>query len=866
MKFTYKWLREYIKVDLPVEELIDKFTFLGLECETYENIKAKYDNVVVGEVVECEKHPEADKLSVCQVNVGGDEILQIVCGAPNVAKGQKVLVALVGAELGDFKIKKAKLRGVESKGMICAEDELGLGTDHSGIMVLNENAVIGENIADALNLEDYMIELELTPNRPDCLGVLGIAREVGLFTGNEVERPEIKFTENNEKAEDSIEVEIKNSDACPRYAAKVVKGVEIKESPDWLKNRLKAIGLRPRNNVVDITNFVMMEYGHPIHAFDLKEITGSKIIVRNAEAGEKFTTLDDTELELSGSELMIADAERSVALAGVMGGQNSEINDTTKDVLIECAYFDPVSVRQTAKKHGIKTDSSHRFERGVDPNHIPEVVNRVAQLIQDLAGGEVLQGTVDVYPKVIKNAKIDLSLDRVNALLGVNLEMKEVKDILAKLGFKVGENTIKEKPVILSENETKELLGNLLTSIDKKDTSNNDLIIEKTEYKKNHILTQEEINSLQKAIENSEKITVEVPTYRPDITREADLIEEIARVYGYDKIPYRHTDTEMLVTESNSSYEKRRNLTNYLVDLGFYELLNYSFVAPETLDKLNFSEDDRRRKYITLFNPLREDQSIMRTNLLASLIEKCVYNYNRDYKDARVFEINKVYFNIPNVEEKLYSQEEIELTAMVYGRRYPKFWSDNARKVDFYDVKGYVEGIFELLDIEDYTLVPSKENYLHPGQSADIFYKNIKIGELGLLHPDVMENFEVEEKIYTFSIYLTKIFDLSKERNILYTELNRLPGSQRDMSFLIKDEIGYGEVYEELTKLKKSANIEKITLVDLYKGKNIADGFKSFCVSITYRVFGKTLTDEAVNKLHDKVVKQLQNKFNIEIR
>ena len=678
MQVSFKWLQEYVDIDITPEELAEKLTNAGVTVDEIEYLNKGIEGVVVAKVLTVQKHPNADKLSLCQVTTDNENVYQVVCGAPNVRDGQIVPFALVGANLpGNVKIKKAKLRGVESQGMICSAQELGIDDEslpseqREGILVLDPSAPLGEDIVKYLNLDDCILKLDLTPNRGDCLSVINIAREIGAILGKKVKLPEISFAEIDKNVHDFVQIKIDAPDLCYRYAARIVEGVTIKPSPLWLQHRLRCSGIRPINNVVDITNYILLEYGQPLHAFDYNFLEQGQIIVRQAKPGEKIVTLDGQERELTEEMLLITDPTKAVAVAGVMGGENSEVKETTTTVLIESAYFNPKSIRRTSTGLGLRSESSLRFEKGINIETVVEACNRAAQLMADLAGGRILKGVADNYPTPIKRTVIHLQLDKINKVLGTALTDKEIKGILTRLDF---------------------------------------LILQ----------------------EDGEKITVEVPPYRPDITIPEDLIEEVARLYGYENIPVTLPEGVTSQGQKTAEQKLRDKILEVLSFRGLYEVINFSFINKNHVDKLLLPEDDSRRNAIPLLNPLSEEQGYMRTSILPGLLVNLQKNINKRNENIGIFELGKIY--LPQSQGQDITREKMTLGIAVSGVLVSD-WQEIGRKVDFYSLQGILEDLFDKLNIINVDFVPCKDNpSYHPGRTAKVYVNNEQIGILGQVH------------------------------------------------------------------------------------------------------------------------------------
>lgn len=800
MNVTYNWLREFVDFDLSPEELAEVLTMLGLEVEAMEKQGCGMDDVVVALVEEKRQHPNADKLSLCRVN-NGTETVDVVCGAQNFKQGDTVALAQIGATLpGDFKIKRSKIRGEESCGMLCSEKELGLAVESAGIMVLAPGLVLGTPVFEALGLKDTLMEIGLTPNRADCLSVAGIAREIAAKLGTRVHYPDMTIAEGVDAADAAIAVTVADADLCPRYAARYISGCRITPSPEWLVKRLTAVGMRSISNVVDVTNLVMMELGHPLHAFDCDRLEGHRIVVRRAGEGEPFITLDDQQRTLTADDLVICDASRPVALAGVMGGLNSEISDSTTNILLESAWFNPAAIRRTSKRLGLHTESSHRFERGADIGMIVRALDRAASLIALLSGGTVARGIVDVYPGKVVPPVIMLRPERASALLGIELSKQEVTDILVRLECSV--------------------------------------------------------------LETAEgSLEVVPPTYRIDLEREIDLVEEVARMKGFDAIPATMPIARVVSDRPTLHQRLERSVRDILVNHGMNEIINFSFTSPDAADKLLLSDDDFRRTAIKLANPLVAEQSIMRTTLLPGVLEVVARNTSFRTMDLKLFEIRRRY--LPTMKEM--PDEPLCIAGALTGARVDSSWSSARDAVDFYDVKGIIENLLELLHIRGVKWVAdTPETYYHPGKSCSVMVGRERVGTCGEIHPNVQENFGIEKPVYAFELDFVKLLALSKQKRSI-TAPSRFPDSTRDVALLAPDEMPADKLLECINSVK-AREIEQVEIFDLYRGAGIKEGFKSIAIRIRYRSYERTLTDDEIVDIHNKVVATLINKLNVSIR
>jgi len=802
MIVTYNWLKEFVDFDATPDELAELLTMLGLEVESMAKIGAGLDNVVVALVEEKRQHPNADKLSVCRVN-NGKEVLDVVCGAQNFKQGDTVALAQIGAVLpGDFKIKKSKIRGEESCGMLCSEKELGLAEESAGIMVLPPSvAPLGTPIFTALGCKDTIFEIGLTPNRSDCLSVIGIARDIAAKLNLKLKYPQCTLVEGPEKVDSVIGVTVENTELCPRYAARYISGCQIASSPEWLVKRLNDIGIRSINNVVDVTNLIMMESGQPLHAFDCDRLSGNRIVVRTAEDGEQFTTLDNQQRVLNSGDLVICDAERPVALAGVMGGLNSEIESTTTSILLESAFFKPAAIRKTSKRLGLHTESSHRFERGIDIDGVGRALDRAASLIVELAGGVLANGSLDVYPGKSDRGAIMFRPEKANELIGIDLERDVIIDILTRLECRVSQCA-------------------------------------------------------------DGSVAVIPPHYRIDIEREIDLIEEIARLNGYDKIPATMPIARVISDRPTPHQETERRVRDLLVNNGMTEIINFSFTAPDAVGKLLLSDDDPRRIAIKLANPLVDEQSVMRTTLLPGLLETISKNMNFRSLDLKLFEIRRVYF--PS-DGEIMPREPLCIVGAVTGSRDGDGWSRPSEPVDFFDAKGIVETVLDVLDVGGVSWVTEKtESYYHPGKSCRVFAGREQIGSVGELHPLVQKNFEIEKPVFCFELNFEKLVQLSRNKKTI-TAPSRFPDSTRDIAMLIPEELAAVKIVECI-RAEKSKEIEHVQIFDVYRGKGVPEGYKSIAVRIRYRSFERTLAEEEIATLHKKIVANLTDKLKVTVR
>jgi phenylalanyl-tRNA synthetase beta chain len=807
MKVSLNWLKSYISVDFEPSVISEKLTMAGLEVEA---IEEKYDyltHVVVAKILEVNPHPNAEKLSICRVDVGGDQPLQIVCGAPNVRKGMFSPCALAGAVLpGDLKIKAGKLRGEISQGMLCSASELRLNSDASGIMDLEGEYEAGTPLDQALKLADTIFEINLTPNRPDCLSMIGVAREMGAFTesGQRVKLPLFSLPEEKigkESIHTHAEVEILDSDLCPRYSAGLLFDVKIKPSPFWLKESLEAIGLTSINNVVDITNFVMMEMGQPLHAFDFDRVAKGKIIVRRAGSDIEFTTLDSKTHTLAPDMLMICDGERPVALAGVMGGENSEITDTTTRVLIESAYFNPISVRKTAKITGIATDASHRFERGIDPDGTVNALKRAVSLMAELCDATVAQGYIDAYPEKFAPTDIELSANTLNTRLGTDLDADAIKRILESVEFEV----------------------------EKKD---------------------------------EDKLLVGVPSFRVDVTRPEDLSEEVARLWGYNNI---QTSYPLVPAEGRPLSPKvglRKRIRQILSGFSLSEAINYNFIHENSCDRLNLAQEDKKRNVETILNPISDQMSVLRSSMIPGLLETMKKNNSQQTPSVRIFEIGKIF----HATQKGALPEENEMVAgLLTGNRSEQTWYSKKSEIDFFDLKGVVEGFFEALMIRGLKFERIEDQsfpYYQKGHAAFIKSGDVFIGTLGEIDAKVLKNFGLKQDTFVFDLSFNAIQDLLPG-SITARLLPKFPSISRDITIIVSSSVAVGSVLKQMDAFSgREPLIEHILLFDAFEGAPLFEGKKSLSFRIVYRSEEKTLKEKNIQKIHEALSNMLLKEFD----
>ena len=805
MDTSLSWIKAYVPdLDVTAQEYTDAMTLSGTKVEGFEKMDADLDRIVVGQIDKIEKHPDADKLIICQVNIG-TETIQIVTGAPNVKEGDKVPVVLDGGRVagghepgqrvaGGIKIKKGKLRGVPSNGMMCSIEELGSNRDmypeapEYGIYIFQKDVEVGSSAISALGLDDVVFEYEITSNRVDCYSVIGIAREAAATVRKEFHPPVVTPTGNDEDVNDYVKVTVKDQELCPRYTARVVKNIKIGPSPEWMQRRLASVGIRPINNLVDITNYVMEEYGQPMHAYDLDTIAGREIVVRRAEDGEKFVTLDGQEREMDSSVLMICDGEKSIGVAGIMGGENSMITDNVKTMLFEAACFNGTNIRKSAKKIGLRTDASGKFEKGLDPENAQAAIDRACQLVEEMGAGEVVGGMVDVYAEKREPSRVTFDAEKINALLGTDLTKEQMLGYLKLVELEYDETT-------------------------------NEIV---------------------------------APTFRQDIHRLADVAEEVARFFGYDNIPTTLPSGE--ATTGKLSYKLRieevaRNIAEFC---GFSQGMSYSFESPKVFDKLLLPEDSKLRQAIEIRNPLGEDYSVMRTTSLNGMLTSLATNYNRRNKNVKLYELGNVYLPkaLPLTE---LPDERMQFTLGMYGEG------------DFFSMKGVVEEFFDKIGLhEKETYDPNAgKTFLHPGRQANIIYDGTVVGYLGEVHPDVADIYGIGERAYIAVIDMPEIVARATfDRK--YEGIAKFPAVNRDLSMVVPKNIMVGQI-EEVIEKNGGAHLESYSLFDLYEGAQIKPGFKSVAYSITFRAKDRTLEESDISKAMDKILAGLEA-MGIELR
>lgn len=791
MKLPYSWLKEIAGVDWPADEMADRLTLSGTAGLAETHNRDHFKNVVVGQITALEKHPNADKLQVADVSTGSDE-WKIICGAPNCAVGQKVIVALPGACLqGNFEIKEIKMRGVKSAGMICAEDELGLSDDHGGIIVLDDAAPLGADAYDYLDLGDAVIDFEITPNRPDCLCVIGIARELAVLDGRMLKTSTPTVSESSEKASDYIKVTIDDPDGCPRYTARIIKNIKVGPSPGWMQKRLVDCGVRPINNIVDISNYVMLETNQPLHAFDYDQFGSREVIIRQADKGEKFKTLDGQEHTLDASVLMITNGKTGVAAAGVMGGLDSEVEETTTTVLLESAYFDPSVIRKSRNKLGLSSESSYRFERGIDPNGVIAASDRAAQLMVEFAGGEVLAGIVDNYAKPIRPVMVNLRQSQVTRLLGVELPDKFITATLANLGCDLN---------------------------------------------------------------GSDPIEATVPTYRPDITREVDLIEEVARVYGMGNIPNSTRNSGPLYSPTHRRDTIRDHLRQVMTGFGFDEMLGTGFANPDLMNTLEPSIEP-----IKVTNPISDDFGYMRTRMLYSLLVAAGHNIRHRNIDFKLFEIGRVYLRREEMPHQPYSFGLIAI-----GKSSDTYWKRDAEAVDLFEIKGLLRALSDSLSIEPFVIEPKAITGYEKGLSFTLKCGQTEVGSAGMVDVKIARLFDIKQESFAAELDIDLLLEM-KPLVSPYQPLPKYPGSSRDVAVVVDNGLAAEEIRKSIIE-SGGKLVQAVKVFDLFTGGSVPEGKKSVAFSIDFRLPDKTLQDEEVDRVFKNIVDTLVDKFKAGLR
>ena len=803
MLISLNWLKDYINLDenIDIKELENALTMIGQEVENIELQGENLKNILTSKILELKMHPDSDHLTVCQVD-NGSFVSQVVCGASNHKEGDIVAMAQVGAKLSeDFVIKKGKIRGIESNGMLCSETELGVGNDNSGIIIFPKDTKLGIPLNEYYNLNDIIFELEITPNRPDCLSHIGIARELSAYYNTELKMPKIN---NHKVSEELIDINIKDN-LSKRYMARVIKNVKVGPSPKWLVTRLASMGIRSINNLVDISNFIMIETNQPNHIFDFDKLKSNKIIVDKARNNEKFTTLDSKERILSNDDIVIRNGGEVIALAGVMGGENTEVSENTNNILIELAHFDNISVRRTSRRHSLISESSYRFERAVDTENFDYVMNRLTDLIVEIAGGEVCDIN-DVYPVKKEKNICQLSLDRMNRFIGKVIPKEKVIEIFNKLEIKV---------------------------VDKGDT-----------------------------------LELTAPSFRGDLINQFDYFEEVIRMYGFDNIENKMPKITLSENRLNDTTKYTTDIKVLVSNLGLREVINYSFIPANSFEKLNMNIDSEN--IITLKNPIVEEFSVLRPTLMYSLLKNVKDNLNRGQEDIRFFEVSKRFVLFDDkIEKSVYINEkrvsERETLGIVLSGSFTKnLWAPKPESYDYFDMKGIVEAMFDKLHFKSYQLRRSVNSSYHPGRSVDLFVGKELIGTFGEIHPDVLENMEIDRnRVIYAEIYLDLLLKYIN-KGVKYKGLSKYQSVPRDIAVVVKEEVLVGDMIKSIQKVDKL--IEKVELFDIYRGIGVKPGFKSVAISIVMRDDNKTLEEKDINSVMDKIVGKLKKEFDAELR
>jgi phenylalanyl-tRNA synthetase beta chain len=810
MKISYNWLRQFLKIDMEAEQVAEVLTDLGLEVEgieNFESVKGALKGVVVGEVMTCVQHPNADRLKLTTVNIGGGQVLSIVCGAPNVAVGQKVPVATIGAVLypsdgGELLIKKGKIRGEDSYGMICAEDELGLGTSHDGIMVLNKKTAVGTSMADLLQIAtDQVFEIGLTPNRADAMSHLGVARDLraGLMQqydfSSELITPSVADFNVDERTL-KFNIAVDDNKLVPRYAGITIGNIKVEESPKWLKDRLQAIGQKPINNVVDVTNYILHGLGQPLHAFDAKEVKGNKIVVKTLPAGTKFTTLDGVERELSDEDIMICDGnDNPLCIAGVFGGLTSGVTAETTSIFLESAYFNPVSIRKSAKRHGLNTDASFRFERGIDPENVEYALKLAAILIKNVAGGKIVSDLIDIYPHKIEDFKVQLNYDKVNKLIGEELPVDTVKQILASLDVKIS-------------NMTATGLG------------------------------------------------LTIPTYRVDVHREADIVEEVLRIYGYNNINTSDKLSTSISFSEKITNEKIENIAaNFLVAQGHYETMANSLTKP---DYHAYSDLLQESENVTMLNALSKDLEVMRQSMVFGGLEAVAYNLNRRNSIIKMFEFGKTY----HCKEGKFLEEK-HLSLIVSGKRTQEAWNSENRETDFFYLKGIVQALLTRLGIVNFVSGTTENDIFSEGLA--LFTGNKKLAEIGRVKHEICRSFGIKQTVWYADLAWENVLELAGRTPVKVSALPKYPEVRRDFALLLDENVQFSELYQAAFETEKKL-LKKVDLFDVYTGDKLPKGKKSYALSFVIQDENQTLNDVQIDKIMGKLQQRFQQQFGAELR
>ena len=820
MNISYNWLKEYLQFDLSPQETAVALTSIGLETggvEEIQTIRGGLEGLVIGKVLTCVPHPNSDHLHLTTVTIGNDaEPLKIVCGAPNVAAGQKVVVATVGTKLyfGDdeITIKRSKIRGEESIGMICAEDEIGIGNSHDGIIVLPDDAEVGMPAKEYYNVKsDFVLEVDITPNRVDAASHYGVARDLAAYLKQNgkpfsLTKPSVEAFK-TDRPEGGIDVVVENSTACPRYSGLTIRGVTVKESPDWLKNRLSAIGLRPINNIVDITNFILHETGHPMHAFDADQIEGDKVIVRTLPEKSRFTTLDEQERELSENDLMICNVKEGMCIAGVFGGLKSGVTESTKDIFLESAYFNPTWVRKTARRHGLSTDSSFRFERGADPSNTVYVLKRAALLIKEIAGGEIEGEIRDIYPAEIKRAEVVLSLRKVNSLIGKAIP--------------------------------KEVISSILQSLE-----------------------------IETVNETEEELTLSIPTYRVDVTRDVDVIEDILRIYGYNNVDFSDSLKANLSyhTPTDRKHKLQTLISEQLTASGFYEIMNNSLTRKSYYEN---NADFPERNGVKLINPLSSDLGVMRQTLLYGGLESIAYNRNRKRYDLRFYEFGNCYFFDAERRngDKILSgySEETHLALWICGESHPKNWAAEQKATSVFQLKAYIENILTRMGatLNQVTVEPAQSGIYASGMNIRINHQ--QIGSFGIVTDEILKQFDIDTDLFFAEINWDMLLKVTASNEVRFTEISRFPAVSRDLALLVDKNVTFAAIEESARRTERKL-LKEVSLFDVYEGKNLPEGKKSYAVNFLLQDNEKTLNDKQIDAVMQRIRQNLEKELGAVLR
>lgn len=802
MLVSLRWLKDYVEIELSPAALADRLTMAGLEVDAIRETAPGFSRVVVAKILSLKPHPDSDKLLLCEVTTGTD-VLPVVCGAANIQVGDVVPLAQIGAAIpGGHTVKSSRIRGEISEGMLCSEEELGLGPDRSGIMLLPSGLTLGQDLTDALDLRDVVLDLGITPNRSDCLSVIGVAREIAALTGKKLRTPEVFLPEDDEDVNGLTSVQILDPDLCPRYTARIVKNVAVRPSPFWMRRRLESVGLRAINNVVDVTNFVMLEWGQPLHAFDYRFLEEGRIVVRRSRPGETFVSLDEKERTLKSDTLMICDGVKPVAIGGIMGGLNSEVKADTRMVLLESAYFDPVSIRKSSRWLSMSTDAAFRFERGIDPDGVVRALNRAARLIADLSGGAVCRGYIDQYPRKVESPRdIPLRIGRARNILGMEVDMSETLRILESL----------------------EMTVNKLDGL---------------------------------------HCSVTPPTFRVDISREIDLIEEIARLHGYNRIPVSHPALSILSREPDRRKILEERIRNLLNGYGYSEVITYSFIPAAAVDDLGLPAGDTRRATVTIRNPLTEEQSVMRTTMIYSLLETMRKNANAGCFDLKLFEIGRTYLAR---QAGMLPVEKNKICGLLTGARYDRDWHYSGIAADFFDLKGCLDGLFEHMKMVSVKFRSDiQEPFLHPGRSCGITIGEDVIGFLGEVHPDVLTRMDLKNRAMVFEMDLDVLAGHFTGA-LCYRDFSKFPAGSRDVALLIPRDRTAEEIIQFSLDIHEEL-LENVFVFDVYDGGGVPEGMTSLGLRFSYRAHDRTLTDQDIGQAHNAIVRRIMEKSGAKIR